>query len=87
MQAVAVPKTLLRSITTEMTRPATSERRNPKKVPGVWLFPTESIACPAAAKIVLFVLLVDRLFLSERLPKRSAVPSKFAHGKSIKNGS
>jgi hypothetical protein len=42
MQAVAVPKTLLRSITTEMTRPATSERRNPKKVPGCGFFPPKA---------------------------------------------
>ena len=35
--ALILLKMLLRSITTEMMMPATSERKNPKKVPGVWL--------------------------------------------------
>ena len=51
--AVALLKTRLRYITIDMIMPEISENRNPKKVPGVWLWPTESIAW-AAAVIIAF---------------------------------
>ena len=47
--ALALLKTLLRGMTVDITMPAITDSRNPRKVPGVWLCPTASMASPAAA--------------------------------------
>src|SRR5680860_635540 len=50
-KAFTLLKILPRSITKEMVIPATSPRKNPRKVPEVWLPPTESIDRAAAINI------------------------------------